>query len=166
MNNIQDSSVIFCLQSFSLHHGEFVLISLDTLRHCCCRKEYHSLSVLWQTADRSRQRLLSFVCRAGVKTDIKQIDDWHLCRDAAGSQHGSTLPRTDKASYELWHHIHCVLRVHGTLGWICPACWQILECNSALGQVFLFVQGPPSCLEKQKKDHLTHHTHCHHDKRG
>lgn len=40
--------------------------------------------------------------------------------------------------------------VHGTLRWICPACWQILECNSALGQVFLFVQGPLSCLENNR----------------
>lgn len=129
------------------------------LRHCCWEKERRSLSVLWQTADRSRQQLLSFVCRAGVKADIKPRDDWPLCRDAADWQHGSMLPWTDEASYALWHHIHNLLRVRGTCSWICPACWQILECNCSRA-------GFPVCprttklFGKQHKDHLTQWAYC------
>lgn len=134
----KDSSVIFCLQSFSLHHGEFALISLVVVRRCCGGKEYHSLPVLWQSAGRARQQGLSCVCRAGAETDTGQVGDQPLCRDAAESQHSSALR-------VLWHHTHRVT-------------WHTPQCNSALEHVILFVQGPPASLENDRKT-ISHTTH-------
>lgn len=132
--------MIFCLQSFSLHHGEFALISLVVLRHCCWGKECHSLAVVWQTAGRARQQGYSCVCRAGAETDTGQVGDRPLCRDMAESRHGSAL-------CVLWHHTHCVT-CHTLLGPPSMLANPGMQQCSRAG--ILFVQGPPTSLEHDR----------------